>query len=224
VSASRGKPYLTWRPPEVDLEGIEDADHRKMLLGSLACGLEDFKRAAVDALDAVAEAGGPAGIAHAPKRKGAEPDNASPLVCISADSVDRPLGHELLAMLGDLGAEALVMDEPPSGFPADQWPAQHEAWRRDYEQTLVDSDGLLVVYGQTQPTWVQSRLAASRKMIASRRAATLSGLLEGPPPAKPALGIQLRNLSLLDCRAGLAPGPLKTYVQRLRQGGGAAVV
>ncbi|MFM2058996.1 MAG: hypothetical protein RLY71_3381, partial [Pseudomonadota bacterium] len=78
------------------------------------------------------------------------------------------------------------------------------------------------VYGRTQPLWVQSRLAASRRMIASRRAATRTGLLDAAPPGAGELPIRMADLARMDCRAGLAAAPLQAYLQQLRRTGAGA--
>ena len=211
VASARGKPLLTWRSPDLALDGINDATYRGLLTGAMACGLEEFKRQVVAAL----KGDEPAAARPASSPQPAVPARAAPLICVSAEAVDQPLGQQVLSLLGDLGAEAMLAPEPSPGLPADQW-------RGDYENALVDSDGLLIVYGRAQPLWVQSRLAASRRMIANRRAATLPGLLDAPPPSKPALAMQLKNLSLLDCRAGLSSAPLQAFLQQLRGAGGPA--
>lgn len=211
VSAARGKTLLTWRSPDLALDGIADTAYRGLLTGAMACGLEEFKRQVVAAL----QEGEPAAVCSAVGRQPAASARSAPLICVSADAVDQPLGQQVLGLLGDLGAEAMLAPEPSPGLPADQW-------RGDYENALVDSDGLLIVYGRAQPLWVQSRLAASRRMIANRCASTLPGLLDAPPPGKPALGLQLKNLSLLDCRAGLTPAPLQAFLQQLRGASGPA--
>jgi hypothetical protein len=223
VSQSNGRPLLAWRSPDLVLDQLDDAAYRQLVTGSMACGFEEFKRQLAAALGlgqgtngqaapgAAANAAGPAAAAS---QHAADP-NAPPLICVSADAVDQPLGHQVLQMLGDLGADATLAPEPGPHITPD-------AWRSHYEQALVDSDALLIVYGQTQPFWVQSRLSASRRMLANRRATTFSGVLEAPPSAKQALGMQLRNLSLLDCRHGLQPGPLQHFLAQVKAGAGNA--
>lgn len=206
--AAAGKPFLTWRGPDLALDSITDPAYRAVLTGGMACGFEEFKRQVLAALR---------GAEAPPARAAAQParvTDAAPLICVSADAVDQPLGQQVLGMLDDLGADAILTPEPSPSLPPQQW-------RGHYEDALAESDGLLIVYGRTQPLWVQSRLAASRRMIANRRAATLSGLLDAPPSGKPELGVQLKNLSLLDCRDGIRPEPLQHFLQRVRSGGAA---
>jgi hypothetical protein len=203
VTAAAGKPFLTWRAPELALDSIADEAYRAVLTGGIACGFEEFKRQVLAALQRD-EAPPPDSAAQV-----AKPADAGPMICVSADVVDQPLGKQVLGLLKSLGADAMLMPEPGRQLKLNQWSSH-------YEDTLTASDGLLVVYGRTKPTWVQSRLAASRRMIASRRAATLPGLLDAPPPGKPELGMQLRNLSLLDCRDGLKPEPLQQFLQQVR--------
>ncbi|MFM2069089.1 MAG: hypothetical protein RLZZ584_3998, partial [Pseudomonadota bacterium] len=176
VAQAKGVPLLAWRAPELVLDEVTDTAYRALLTGSLACGFEAFKRQVADQLQPRAKAAAPAAGASAaasaspaqaadsPGATNADP-GLPPLICVSADAVDQQLGQDVMGLLGELGAEALLAPEPSPDLPADQW-------RQHYEQALVESDGLLVVYGRTQPLWVQSRLAASRRMIASRRAAT----------------------------------------------------
>jgi hypothetical protein len=211
VAQAKNVPLLAWRAPELALDEVGDTAYRALLTGSLAGGFEAFKRQVAEQLQPRAKAPAPAAGSTA---AGASPaqaaDNPSalsadpglpPLICVSADAVDQQLGQDVLGLLGELGAEALLAPEPSPDLPADQW-------RQHYEQALVDSDGLLVVYGRTQPLWVQSRLAASRRMIASRRAATRTGLLDAAPPGAGELPIRMADLARMDCRAGLAAAPL----------------
>lgn len=215
VAAARGTLLLNWRSPDLVLDAVADETYRALLVGSQACGFEAFKRQAVAALQADERGAATASPAPASRPATALPatgaTGSAPLICVSADAVDQPLGEQVLGLLGDLGAEAMLAPEPRPDQPP-------ERWRGDYENALVDSDGLLIVYGQAQPLWVQSRLAASRRMIANRRAATVAGLLDASPASQPALSLQLRNLSLLNCRAGLKPEPLQAYLQQLRSG------
>ncbi|MEY4749588.1 MAG: hypothetical protein RIQ60_1802 [Pseudomonadota bacterium] len=221
VAQAKGKSLLTWRPPELKLEDLPDPAYRALLTGSLACGLEAFKRQVADELKprtATAPSAATA-AAHSAAAPAGQPSllndtrasGLPPLICVSADAIDQQLGQDVLGLLAQLGAEALLAPEPNPDLPADQW-------RSHYEQALVESDGLLVVYGRSQPLWVQSRLAASRRMIANRRAATRTGLLDASPLHAGELPIRMADLARMDCRAGLTPAPLQTYVQQLRQG------
>jgi len=114
-------------------------------------------------------------------------------------------------LLFDLGVDASLTPEPSQG----QTPAE---WRRDYESVLSESSGLVVVYGQAPPSWVQTQVQAAKRTLAQARKGLWGALLDLPPVDKPDHGMRMRNLMLLDCRGGLTSDPLARFVGALRGG------
>ena len=65
----------------------------------------------------------------------------------------------------------------------------------DLEDNLLDCHGLILVYGNSQPTWIRSQLRQVVK-LQSRRQSVLRPLLllESPPQPKPEIGVIMPNL------------------------------
>ena len=114
-------------------------------------------------------------------------------------------------LLFDLGVDVSLTPEPSEG----QSPAQ---WRHDYESVLNESHGLVVLYGNAPPSWVQTQVQAAKKTLAQARKGIWGALLDLPPADKPDHGMRMRNLMLLDCRGGLATEALERFVSALRGG------
>jgi hypothetical protein len=132
------------------------------------------------------------------------------IVVHAADDENRQLVGKTQELLGELDADAYLAPVISPG----QTPAQHRA---AVEQMLRTSHGVLVVYGAAPPSWVQSKHAEVRKLLALERRGTWTGLLEGPPETKLPHGLPPRGLMVLDCRNGPSKEELGRFVQALRQ-------
>lgn len=130
------------------------------------------------------------------------------IVVHAADDEDEHLVKDAQDMLSELDADPYLA--PRLG--PNETPAQH---RTAVEQLVRSSDGVLVVYGLAPPSWVQTKHAEVRKLVALDRRATLTGLLEGPPAPKLAHGLPSRGLMVLDCRAGVHKDELGRFVRAL---------
>lgn len=210
-AALRRVPYLAWRPSEVRLDDIADADHRALLTGAVAGGFEEFRRQVLDALlRPPAPPAPPAPTATAATAAEVLAPDEPISVCVTASEHDRALGTSVLDLLQELDVDASLTPEPSER----QTPAQ---WRQECEAMLAASRGALILYGQAPPSWVQTQAQAVRKALAQRAGRGVWGaLLDLPPPGKPDPGLRMRNLMLLDCRGGLARAPLERFVNRLR--------
>ena len=133
-------------------------------------------------------------------------------ICVSADGPDRELGQRVRDMLFTLGADVSLTPEPAPDQPPSQW-------RQDYETILGASHGVVIIYGSTPPSWVQAQVQAARKLLARTRRGVWGALLDGPPGGQPDHGVRSHNVVLLDCRTGVAPEPLKRFLDTLRSGG-----
>jgi hypothetical protein len=195
----RNLPLLTWRTPDIRLEEIADPAYKMLLIGATACGFEEFRQQVLRQL------------AHpAAPRKVPAPADGPMSVVVNADKPDRDLGERVRDMLFDLEVDATLVAEP---LPT-QLPAQY---LHDLETQLVDSNGLVIVYGAAQPSWVQAQHALARKTLALSRKGVWGAVLDGPPEEKPEIGVRSRSLMLLDCRRGVTPDLLKSFVDTLRR-------
>ena len=207
IAARRGVPYLAWRSPEVVLDAIASEDHRKLVTGSIACSFADLQSKVSAHLKALAATSGKPGPSVGAPTPGAD---AALTICVNADQPDRGLGEQVRDMLYDeLGVDVnLAAPQTPDQSPA--------LWRRDYEAQLQQSHGLVIVYGQAPPSWVQAQVQAAKKTLALARRGVWGAVLDGPPPGRPDHGVRSRSLMAIDCRAGLAREPLARFVDALR--------
>ena len=99
------------------------------------------------------------------------------------------------------------------------WPlleGSPEKVRKDLEENLKDCDGLVLIYGASEPSWVRDQLRQSRKILSQRQRALVAlAIYLGPPEQKPELAIALPELMTLDGRAGVNVEALRLFVQRL---------
>ncbi|MGH6891704.1 MAG: hypothetical protein ACREEP_05555 [Dongiaceae bacterium] len=186
------KPILQWRDPGDDPTAIPDQSHRALVEGARACGFEEFKRTAVEA-------------AH---RKPAASKTRTPQVSVfvNADREDLDVARQLSTLLAKQGVECY-------------WPlleGSPEKVRQDLQENLKECDGLVLIYGASEPSWVRDQLRQGRKVLSQReRAIAALAIYLGPPEQKKELAVALPELITLDGRAGVNADTLRPFVQRL---------
>ena len=119
-------PVMQWRSPDVDVDSIDDADHRTLIDSPTvrAEALEDFKRAVM--------------------QHGARPEPEIPApsdsteVFVCADSSDRALAEDIGAALKQLGA----------GFSLPTMSEDPGEYRQDLTRKLLSCDGLILAFGE----------------------------------------------------------------------------
>lgn len=212
AARGRGIGWVPWRPADVAIDVLPEGPHRDRLIGARAGGAETLLAEVLASLRAPAPQpfSAPA-PAPAPAAVGPGAADAPLAICVQADAGDRALGAQVRDLLFELGVDASLAPEPQ---PA-QSPAQ---WRQDYEALLGDSSGLVIVYGNSPPSWVQAQVQTARKTLARLRRGTWGALLDAPPGNQPDHGVRSHGVLRLDCRGGLAPEPLREFVQQLRAG------
>ena len=192
IAREVGKPILQWRDLADDPATIEDEAHRALLEGARAGGFEEFKRAVVEATRR--------------KVQTAKPRAANVAVFVNADRGDLEIARKLSELLAQQGVECY-------------WPIAEgspEQVRQDLEENLKACDGLVLIYGATEPSWVRDQLRQGRKIL-GQRDRPLAGLAIclGPPPEKLELAVALPELITLDGRDGVTPQMLLPFVERL---------
>jgi hypothetical protein len=202
VAERRGVPLLRWRPRDVVLDQIADTGYRMLLTGIQTSTAEEFKQRIVRTLTTPAR--------EKPARPSSAEAGADLYILVKADTVDRDLAFHAQASLAHLGVDVAVAPDPqPEQTP--------EQIRLAQEEQLQTCDGVVLVYGRTLPSWVQSQFAFSRKVLAQRpRKGVWGALLDGPPHPKPDVGLSSPNLLLLECRRGIDPNELERFVYALR--------
>jgi hypothetical protein len=192
VARRAGKKMLLWRDRSVNLTDVASADHRTLLDSAIACPIEEFKRAVVDE-----------------GRREPPPPPARPssvMVFVDSESRDQPLARELGRILAAQGV-------------ACYWPLEKgtpEEVRKDFESNLRDCDGVVIVYGASEPSWVREQLRFGTKVFRQRTNRPALAICQGPPPEKGELGMLDPDMLFLDCSGGLALDALRPFVDKLR--------
>ena len=192
IAKEAGTPILQWREQVDDPAAVEDRGHRALLEGARACGFEEFKRTVVEATRRKAQA--------------SRPRAANVAVFVNADRTDLDIARQLSQLLAQQGVECY-------------WPIAEgspEKVRLDLEANLKACDGLVLIYGASEPSWVRDQLRQGRKILSQRdRPLAAMAICLGPPPQKTELAVALPELITLDGRAGITPLMLDQFVERL---------
>lgn len=198
MAKKAGVPLLQWRSRELDLEKLKatSPEHFGLLTGAevRACGIEEFKRAVVDAARQ--------------QTKGPPPPNGS-MVFVNSDSSDRSYAADVCRILKEEGFGYSMPLVEENSKPADV--------REDLELNLSTCDGLILVYGSTPVTWVRRQLAQGRKVLSQRETPLESlALVMCPPEEKQDVGYELPNMRSFDCRNGLRRDVVTAFASSLR--------
>ena len=172
------------------------------LLGATACGFEEFRQRVLTVIGDLKK--------PLPAEQSVSDIENELAICVSANKADLDLGFRVRDILLDLGADALTTPiEPYSGQTPTDFNAQ-------LDKVMLGSEGVIIVYGQTSPAWVQAQYIRARKVLSQQRKGVWGALLNGPPLNKPDAGIASRNLMMLDCREGPQRQHIERFVDALR--------
>ncbi|MBV8524248.1 MAG: hypothetical protein JOY71_19335, partial [Acetobacteraceae bacterium] len=192
IAQAGGKPVLLWRELADDPASVSDEWHRELLERARACGFEEFKRTVVET------------VRRKPQQPKVQRSNVA--VFVNADQDDLDIARQLSELLAREGVESY-------------WPimgGSPEKVRQDLEENLKACDGLVLIYGATEPSWVRDQLRQGRKILGQRdRDLAALAIYLGPPPQKHELAVALPQLVTLDGRAGVTPQSLRPFVERL---------
>lgn len=192
-----GKPVLQWRDPSLNLDTVTDEDHRRLVEGETvwAVGLEEFKRTVVNR----------ALIKTAVRIK-----DAHTLVFLDVSPEDSPLADEIVG----------VMKKYHIGYAR---PLQHgkpSDIREELDELLLESDGIIIVYGAVTPVWARRQLLYCRKIIYKREQPPKAiAVYEGPPEEKDPLDFALPDMQTIDCRRCLIEEKLLPFFESLEAEG-----
>jgi hypothetical protein len=201
-SQQRGALFLQWRNRDINLDQVTDEEHRRLLTGAIACGFEEFRQRV---LATVQNLNQPSFL------KPSRDSEDEPLaICICVHKADYDLGLQVRDILVELGADALTTQTEPA---PNQSPTE---FNTELDEVISNSEGMIIVYGQTPPVWVQARYMRARKALAQKHKALWSALLNGPPFDKPDAGLAGKNLMTLEYRDGLLHHEVERFVNTLR--------
>jgi hypothetical protein len=197
------KPIFQWRP-ELNVDEVEEEDHRQLLEGATvyAEGIEEFKARVVR--EAAGESQKPSDAARPP---------VDVFVFVNAEPADRTLAQAVSDSLNKFGIDH---DLPLWDGVSDQ------DFRKDLESKLLICDSMLLIYGAgNNPVWVRAQIDETRRARAKReKPFQVIGIYEGPPEPKPPLNVNLRNARLINCRTRHDEGVFNNdYIAALNGGG-----
>ncbi|MFO1433117.1 MAG: toll/interleukin-1 receptor domain-containing protein [Candidatus Competibacteraceae bacterium] len=184
-------PILQWCDPALKFDTITDLDQLALLQGAtvLAVYLEEFKREVV-------------------KRASAKPaipiqPSIGPLVLLNASDEDDSLGQTV----------AEVIDKHGVGYVMPLRTGEPAEIREDLEQRLLESDGVIIVYGAVTHKWARNQVLHCHKFMSLRqRPLKALAVYEGPPEDKEDLRVKLPGMRILNCRKCLDENLLREFL------------
>ncbi|MGB7510620.1 MAG: toll/interleukin-1 receptor domain-containing protein [Pelodictyon phaeoclathratiforme] len=205
IARKFGKPIIQWRSPYLDISSIQDHDHRTFVSGDTvrAESIEDFKRNLKDFVmrpPSIKESKLKEEdfVLKSPLMKEDQSktmvSNLDAVVFVNMDSSDRSLAEKVCRELHRHGiGYSLPLSD---GDPADI--------RKDLEYNLVESTGIIIIYGRSTAVWVRRQLMEFRKILQKReRPIQAFAIFEGPPEVKHSIDMMFPNLKLLDLKKGM---------------------
>jgi hypothetical protein len=143
-----GVQILQWLSPQLDPQSIEDPAYRDFLRDFTVhvTSLNEFKQMIVQRATAP--------VVQNPQSS-AFPNR---LVFIDAESGDAPIAQSIAQVFSRRGIAWAI--SASSGTPGQL--------RDDFEEQLMEADGLILIYGSAPLAWVRSRLMHARKTLARR--------------------------------------------------------
>jgi hypothetical protein len=197
------KTIFQWRSPSLDMALIQDEHHRAFVFDGptvQAEGIENFKRTIEEF---VLKSSAPS-----------EPKPLSAFVFVNMETADRPLAEKVCSVLSCYGiGYSLPLN---TGDPADK--------RKDLEDNLLYSNGIIIIYGSSTVVWVRRQLMECTKILSMRdQPLQAFAVFEGPPEEKGPIDFLLPKLQFFNFRKGLDDALLKreltTFIGKLGKEG-----
>jgi hypothetical protein len=194
--AGSAAPFLQWRDPDLNVDAVTDADARDLLAPASVRTdrFPDFRRAVGD-------------LASKPAASPTVPSNVRS-VFVNADLLDRELAGHVTKWLEAHGF--MVLEPPQSTVDA----------REEWETNVRYCDSLLLVYGQSKPTWVKTQILLSNK-VSRETPLKVLGICVGPPRLDPqndkAAALSLRYAGIHFLRNEDSPQLNQTEMERFAQ-------
>jgi hypothetical protein len=191
------KLILQWRSPSLKLDTVTDEDHRKLLEGEMvaAVGLEEFKQMVAK---------------RALIKPAASPKPMCTLVFLDVSSEDSPLADEIVR----------VMDKNNIGYARPLRHGTPSEIRKELQKFLLESDGIIIVYGSVTPAWARDQLLYCHKLMYKREQPLKAiAIYEGPPEEKDPLDFTLPDMQIIECRRCLIEEKLLPFFESLKAEG-----
>lgn len=198
-----GKVILQWRNPNLKVNGVLHSGQKRLLSKAsvLAVAISEFKEQVLKR------------ARFKPIKYDASTSatfSSGALVFLNADKTDKHHAEQV--------AELMAQREVAYAFPV--WEKDGPDLLRDMEDFILNSDGLIVIYGNVHNTWVKKQLLYCRNLI-YRREEPLKAIAvyEGPPPNKPAINFTIPGLKLIQCHERLDEQKFVPFFEALANGG-----
>jgi hypothetical protein len=202
LASAANIPILQWRRWELDPATVTDAAHQQLLNSTTVhgCGITEFKETIIKQLQ--------------PKPLPPVRSRSGQIIFVNAnlqETADRIFAEQIQQWLEQ--QDVMVLLPPMDSDPAVR--------RASLESYFAMCDAMLLVYGETPPTWVLGQLTEGYKMLTRvTREHVFAGLAvcEAPPlDNKVTIPWRLPRLPLqrLDCRHGLNEQALRGFLAQL---------
>lgn len=197
LAATAGIPTLQWRSPDLDLDEITDADHLDIVDSASvrAEPIGDFKQEVIDRVT---------GSAAQEKNL---PEVTRIFLCAEPrNEKDRMIAEDLSAELSDMGVDCIVpVDSDDPG-----------EYRKELESSLQRCDGMIVVFGDSPPTWVRQQLKQCRRARLRRQSRIDWAVYKAAPEAEAEKFEDFKGLTLLPGGGEFDEAALTAFIDGLR--------
>lgn len=188
---------LQWRPPDLDVEKVEDPQYRLLLQGAdvLSMPYEQFKARIVERARAE------------PPPPARKRDSDGHFILLNYEPSDNETAAAIKSVLTERGF----------GFGE----LEARGLKKKYEEILDylhRSDGFVYVYDKCPAEWVSGQQKVVFKLLPKlERTHPVLGIYEGPPDPKPPLQFRLPSLRLINCRKGFDVQKLHEFLDSIAQ-------
>ncbi len=187
IARNLGKAVFQWRSPFLDVSAIQDKSHQLFVNGGMvrAESIEEFKLAVKEfVLNPPQE----------PRSRLKQAADLDAIVFVNMESSDRALAEKVCH---ELQRHGIGYSLPLSGGDPSEI-------REDLEYNLVESNGIIIIYGSSTAKWVRRQLMEFRKILQKRdKPIQAFAIFEGPPEEKLSIDMMFPNLQLLDLKKGM---------------------
>jgi len=201
VAVQANKHILCWRDPNLKIDACKDAAHKKLLSGEnvMAVDFEEFKAYVVKR----------AQYHPTVKKQAANDMRPGQMIFLNADRVDQHQAEDIEKLLEEKNLTTVL--------PC--WDDKEENIIKDMESFILDSDGVIVVYGYVTTTKIRKQLLMCRNLL-FRREKQLPALAiyEGKPGTQPPYNFKMPNLRVINCRDYLDESKFVPFFEDLKQG------
>ncbi len=198
LAKDMGKPILQWRSPKLPIDDAQDVEHRDLLQSYtvFAVGIEEFKAEIIK--KAVFQ-----------KKTSVAGDNLGCMIFLDANA------HEDATLVNTI-SELLTQFQVGYFLPLQsELPSENQ---KAFEEHILNSDALMIVYGKVSVYWVNNQLIQIRKiLLAHTHNIQTFAVFIGPPEEKPPLPFNFPGLQIIECRNHLDRQKLIEFIKSIQR-------